>query len=54
MASDSKAIEIEGAGKTLLVAAENFPETEVEPVVHPAMGKPSISGLPLYNHNILY
>ena len=54
MASGSKAIETEGAGKTLLVAAKNFPKTEVEPTVHSAMGKPSISGLPLHNHNILY
>ena len=54
MASDSKATETEEAGKTLLVVAENFPETEVEPAIHPAMGKPSISGLPLHNHNILY
>ena len=54
MASGSKAIETEGAGNTLLAIAENFPEIEVEFAVHPAMGKPSISGLPLHNHNILY
>ena len=54
MAFGSKAIETEGVGKTLLVVAKNFPEIEVESVVHPAMGKPSISGLPLHNHNILY
>ena len=54
MTFDSKTIETEGAGNTLLVVAENFPETEVEPAIHPAMGKPSISGLPLHNHNILY
>ena len=54
MASGSKAIETEGVAKTLLVVAENFLETEVEPTVHPTMGKPSISGLPLHNHNILY
>ena len=54
VASGSKTIETEGAGKTLMVAAENFLETEVEPAVHFTMGKPSISGLPLHNHNILY
>ena len=54
MASDSKATETEEAGKTISVVGENFPETEVEPAIHPAMGKPSISGLPLHNHNILY
>ena len=63
MASGSKTIETEGAGKTLLVVAENFLEIEVKPAVHlamgkpsvhPAMGKPSISGLSLHNHNILY
>ena len=54
MASGSKTIETEGAGKTLLVVAENFLETEVEPAIHFTMGKLSISGLPLHNHNILY
>ena len=54
MASGSKAIETEGVGKALLAVVENFPETEVELVVRPVMGKPSISGLPLHNHNILY
>ena len=54
MASGSKAIETEGVGKALLTVAENFPETEVEPAVCLTMGKPSISGLLLHNHNILY
>ena len=54
MASGSKATETEEAGKALLTAAENSPEIEVEPIVCPTMGKPSISGLPLNNHNILY
>ena len=54
MASGSKAIKTEGTGKTLPTAAKNLLETEVKPVVCPAMGKPSISGLPLHNHNILY
>ena len=54
MASGSKATESEGARKALPAAAENLPETEVEPAVRLAMGKPSISGLPLHNHNILY
>ena len=54
MASSSKAIETEGARKTLPAVAENFPETEVEPAIHFTMGKLSISGLPLHNHNILY
>ena len=54
MASGSKAIETKGAGKTLMVAVENFLETEVEPAIHFTMGKLSISGLPLHNHNILY
>ena len=54
MASCSKAIETEGAGKTLMVVAENFLATEVEPAVHFTMGKLSISGFPLHNHNILY
>lgn len=54
MASDSKATEAEGAGKTLLTVAENFPETEVVPAVCLAMGKPSINGLLIHNHNILY
>ena len=54
MASGSKATKTEGAGKALPAAVENFLETEVGPTVCPAMGKPSISGLPLHNHNILY
>ena len=53
MAFGSKATETEGAGKALLAIAENFPEIEVEPAVRPAMGRPSINGLPLHNHNIL-
>ena len=40
MTFDSKTIETEGAGKTLLVVAENFLETEVEPVVHPQWASP--------------
>ena len=54
MASGSKATETEMAEKVLPTVAENFPKTEVKPIVHPAMDKPSISGLPLHNHNILY
>ena len=54
MASGSKATETEGVGKALPAAVENFLEIEVKPVVHPAMGKPFISGLPSHNHNILY
>ena len=54
VASGSKATETDGTGKALPTAAENFLEIEVEPVVRPSMGKPSISGLPLHNHNILY
>ena len=54
MASDSKATETEGAGKTLPVVAENFPETEVDPAVRLTMAKPSINGLLLHNYNILY
>ena len=54
MVSGSKATETEGAGKTLLTVAENFPKTDVEPAVCPAMGKPFISGLLFHNHNILY
>ena len=54
VASGSKATEIEMVEKVLPTVAENFPKTEVKPIVHPAMGKPSISGLPLHNHNILY
>ena len=53
MTSDSKAIETERARKTLSAAAGNLLETEVESAVHPTMGKPSISGLPFHNHNIL-
>ena len=53
MASGSKATETKEAGKTLQVVVENLPETEVESAVHPVMGKPSISGLSLHNHNIL-
>ena len=54
MASDSKATETEEAGKALLTVAENFPKTNVEPAVCPAMGKPFISGLLFHNNNILY
>ena len=54
MASGSKATKTEGVGNALLTIAENFPETDVEPTVRLAMGKPSISGLLLHNHNILY
>ena len=53
VASCSKAIKTEGAGKTLPAAVKNLPETKVKPVVRSVMGKPSISGLPLHNHNIL-
>ena len=49
---DSKTIETEGAGKALPAAIRNLPETEVESAVRLAMGKPSISGLPL--HTITY
>ena len=54
MASGSKVTETKGAGKALPAVAENLPKTEVELVVRLAIGKPSISGLPLHNHNILY
>ena len=53
MASGSKPTEIEEAGKALPTATRNLPETEVESAMRPVMGKPSISGLPLHNHNIL-
>ena len=53
MASGSKATKTEGTGKALPAAAKNLPKTEVEFAVHPTMGKPSISGLPLHNHKIL-
>ena len=53
MASGSKTIKTEGVRKALPTAVENLPETEVESAVHPTMGKPSISGLPFHNHNIL-
>ena len=53
VASGSKVTETKEAGKALPAAIENFPETEVKPVVHLAIGKPSISGLPFHNHNIL-
>ena len=54
MVSGSKATETEGVGKALLTAAKNFPKTDVEPTVCPAMGKRFISGLLFHNHNILY
>ena len=53
MASGSKTTNTEGPGKALPATAKNLPKTEVEYAVHPAMGKPSISGLPFHNHNIL-
>ena len=53
MTYGSKANEIEEAGNALSIATRNLPKTEVESVVRPTMGKPSISGLPLHNHNIL-
>ena len=53
VASGSKATKTEGTGKALPAAAKNLPKTEVEFAVHPTMGKPSISGLPLHNHKIL-
>ena len=53
MSFGSETTETEGAGNALPATAGNLPETKVESTVCPTMGKPSISGVPLHNHNIL-
>ena len=52
-ASGSKVGETEGAGKAMLVAVGGLIEAEIEAMVCPLMGKPSINDLLLHNHNIL-
>ena len=49
----SRVGETEGVGKAMLVAVEGLLETEIDPVMCPLMGKPSINDILLHNHNIL-
>ena len=51
--SGSRVGETEGVGKAMLAAIEGLLEVEIEPTVHPLMGKPSINDFLLHNHNIL-